>query len=52
MASVEKQLLGLETARALRAKGVTASGADAFMIKSFPCEEKEPRRELLRLLKE
>ena len=55
MASVEKQLLGTETARALRAKGVQSiicglsandmqqqfldSGADTFMMKPFPCKK-------------
>ena len=55
MASVEKQLLGTETARALRSKGVTSiicglsandmqqqfleSGADTFLMKPFPCKK-------------
>ena len=54
MASVDKQLLGTETARLLRSKGVTsiicglsandmydsfkAAGADNFMTKPFPCD--------------
>lgn len=63
MASVEKQLLGSETVRALRRKGVSSTicglsandlgdtfiecGADAFMLKPFPCEIEKLRRELL-----
>jgi DNA-binding response OmpR family regulator len=55
MASVEKQLLGTETVRALRANGITSiicglsanqvqdqfyeAGADAFMMKPFPCKK-------------
>lgn len=66
MASVEKQLLGTETVRALRAKGVTSricglsandkekefldAGANAFTIKPFPCEPRALTRELLRIL--
>lgn len=66
MASVEKQMLGTETVRALRAQGVTAkicgcsannmeeefleAGADSFLLKPFPCEKEELRRELLRVL--
>jgi signal transduction histidine kinase len=66
MASVEKQLLGTETARALRAKGVKSkicglsandieksfleSGADAFIMKPLPCRQEALSRELLRLL--
>jgi signal transduction histidine kinase/CheY-like chemotaxis protein len=66
MASVEKQLLGTETARALRAKGVKSkicglsandieksfleSGADAFIMKPLPCRRDALRRELLRIL--
>ena len=66
MASVDRQLLGTETARALRAKGVSCticglsandleqsflkSGANAFMIKPFPCEEDALTRELLRII--
>jgi signal transduction histidine kinase len=62
MASVEKQLLGTETVRALRRKGVCCvvcglsandlrdqfldSGADAFMLKPFPCEVKRLQEEL------
>jgi signal transduction histidine kinase len=53
MASVEKQLLGTETVRAMRSKGITSricglsandveksfleAGADSFMFKPFPC---------------
>jgi signal transduction histidine kinase/CheY-like chemotaxis protein len=66
MASVEKQLLGTETARALRAKGVTSkicglsandieksfleSGADAFIMKPLPCRKEALSRQLLRIL--
>lgn len=66
MASVEKQLLGTETTRELRAKGVksricgfsandmeeqfTRAGADAFLIKPFPCEENLLKKELIRIL--
>jgi DNA-binding response OmpR family regulator len=66
MASVEKQLLGTETARALRAKGVMSkicglsandieksfleSGADAFIMKPLPCRKEALSRELLRIL--
>jgi signal transduction histidine kinase/CheY-like chemotaxis protein len=66
MASVEKQLLGTETARALRAKGVKSkicglsandiekifldSGADAFIMKPLPCREEALSRVLLRIL--
>jgi signal transduction histidine kinase/CheY-like chemotaxis protein len=66
MASVEKQLLGTETARALRAKGVKSkicglsaneieksfleSGADAFIMKPLPCRKEALCRELLRIL--
>lgn len=55
MASVEKQMLGTETARALRVNGVESiicglsandmglqfleSGADTFMMKPFPCQK-------------
>ncbi|CAJ1954748.1 unnamed protein product [Cylindrotheca closterium] len=66
MASVEKQLLGTETARALRAKGIKSiicglsandveagffsAGADFFMFKPFPCRPEELKQELLRIL--
>jgi signal transduction histidine kinase/CheY-like chemotaxis protein len=66
MASIEKQLLGTETVRALRAKGVTSTicglsandkaqefleaGADAFMSKPFPCKKEELSREVFRVL--
>ena len=65
-ASAEKQLLGTETARAMRAKGVTAiicglsandmqnqfldAGATAFMRKPIPCTKEEMLEELLRIL--
>jgi CheY-like chemotaxis protein len=66
MASAEKQLLGTETAHALRAQGVTAiicglsanqiensflkCGANAFIQKPFPCEEEALTNELIRVL--
>jgi signal transduction histidine kinase/CheY-like chemotaxis protein len=66
MASVEKQLLGTETVRALRAKGVKSkicglsandieksfleSGADAFIMKPLPCRQEPLSRELIRVL--
>lgn len=66
MTSVDKQLLGTETIRALRARGVNcllcglsandmeepfkAAGADAFMIKPFPCKPEPLTQELLRVL--
>jgi CheY-like chemotaxis protein len=64
--AAERQLLGTETVRALRANGVDAricglsandmeknflgAGADAFMIKPFPCQEGPLTGELLRVL--
>ena len=66
MASAEKQLLGSETVQALREKGVTSTvcglsandlkdhflecGADAFMMKPFPCDAEKLQRELRRVL--
>jgi len=66
MASIDKQLLGTETVRALRAKGVTSricglsandmekpflrNGANGFLIKPFPCGKGPLTRELLRIL--
>lgn len=66
MASVEKQLLGSETVRALRQKGVSSTvcglsandlkdhfiecGANAFMMKPFPCDAEKLQRELKRVL--
>lgn len=66
MASVERQLLGTETVRELRARGVEcricgfsandmeaqflAAGASAFMMKPFPCSQEPLRNELLRIL--
>lgn len=66
MASVQKQLLGTETARALRSKGVTSricglsandveqgfldAGADFFMFKPFPCQTEALRVELARII--
>jgi CheY-like chemotaxis protein len=63
MASVEKQLLGSETVRLLRARGVTSlicglsandkeqqfldAGANAFMLKPFPCQNEALKTELL-----
>jgi signal transduction histidine kinase/CheY-like chemotaxis protein len=68
MASADKQLLGTETVRALRAKGVTSricglsandlkkpflrNGANGFLIKPFPCAKGPLTRELLRILYE
>jgi CheY-like chemotaxis protein len=66
MASVEKQLLGSQTTRALRAKGISSiicglsandardtfikAGADDFIVKPFPCEKGALTRMLLRIL--
>lgn len=66
MTSVDKQLLGTETIRALRAKGINcnicglsandmeepfkSAGADTFMIKPFPCKPEPLTIELLRVL--
>lgn len=66
MASHTKQLLGTETASAFRSKGVDSiicglsandkedeflqAGANAFMLKPFPCKKDALKRELLRLL--
>lgn len=66
MASVERQLLGTETVRELRKKGITCricglsandkesefldSGANVFTFKPFPCEAKALRQELSRVL--
>lgn len=66
MASVEKQLLGTETARALRSKGIFCricglsandveqgfirAGADFFMFKPFPCQPRELRKQLHHIL--
>ena len=66
MTSVDKQLLGTETVRKLRAIGVTCficglsandmeapfidAGADSFMIKPFPCKPEPLTKELLRVL--
>ena len=66
MASVERQLLGTETVRELRARGVQcricgfsandmeaqflAAGASAFLMKPFPCSQEPLRNELLRIL--
>jgi len=62
MASIGKQMLGTQTVRELRARGVQtkicgcsannlvdeffAAGADFFVLKPFPCEKNELRREL------
>mmetsp|Transcript_6122 Transcript_6122/g.11095 ORF Transcript_6122/g.11095 Transcript_6122/m.11095 type:complete len:862 (+) Transcript_6122:40-2625(+) len=67
MASIEKQLLGTETVRALRSRGVKSvicglsandmeqqfkeAGADAFLFKPFPCEKEALSVELTRVLK-
>ena len=66
MASTEKQLLGTETVRELRSKGVKSkicglsanfleeafsnAGADGFILKPVPCDKNELRHELRRLL--
>lgn len=66
MASIDKQLLGTETARAMRAKGVQSricglsgndieepfrnAGADAFILKPFSCEQNALKREVQRIL--
>jgi signal transduction histidine kinase/CheY-like chemotaxis protein len=66
MASVQKQLLGTETTRALRAQGITATicglsandveksfleaGADSFLMKPFPCKPDALRKELVRIV--
>lgn len=66
MASVQKQLLGSETVRAMRSDGCQATicglsandadqlfmeaGADCFMFKPFKCEKEELRTELLHVL--
>ncbi len=66
MASVEKKLLGTETVHALRSKGVRSricglsannveegfwnAGADAFMLKPFPCKKDQLEQELNRIL--
>ena len=66
MASTEKQLLGTETVRELRALGFEgrvcglsandigdqfiAAGADAFMIKPFPCQKDAFEGELRKVL--
>ena len=66
MAGHNKQLLGTETIRSLRANGITCiicglsandkedefreAGADAFMFKPFPCEKKALRRALWQVL--
>jgi CheY-like chemotaxis protein len=63
MASVEKQLLGSETVRLLRARGVSSlicglsandkeqqfldAGATTFMFKPFPCQNEALKTELL-----
>jgi len=65
MASVQKQLLGTETVRAMRSKGVKSiicglsandcecgfrdAGADAFLFKPFPCEKEMLLKELVRI---
>lgn len=66
MASIQKQMLGTETVRALRSKGYQglicglsanamqeaflAAGADAFMYKPFPCEKGPLTKELARII--
>ena len=66
MASVEKQLLGTETAQAMRAKGVDSiliglsandirdsflsSGANHFLLKPMPCKPDSLREALWKIL--
>ena len=66
MASVEKQLLGTETVKAMRSKDVQSiicglsandmekeflqAGANAFMMKPFPCENAALEAELIRIV--
>jgi CheY-like chemotaxis protein len=66
MASVEKQLLGTETVRELRKRGIKCricglsandkeaefleAGPDVFTFKPFPCEAKALTQELIRVL--
>lgn len=66
MASIQKQMLGSETVRALRSKGFKglivglsandmgdafiSAGADYFMLKPFPCEQGPLKAELARIL--
>lgn len=68
MASIEKQLLGTDTVRAMRSRGIQsiicglsandmeqeflAAGANAFMLKPFPCEKKALTMEIHRILNE
>ena len=68
MASIEKQLLGTETVRALRSRGVESlicglsandleqqfkeAGANHFLFKPFPCEKEALSAELIRLFGE
>ena len=66
MTSIEKQMLGTETAQIMRARGVNSlicglsandvgqqfmeSGANAFMHKPFPCQKDALSIELLQIL--
>lgn len=66
VASVERQLLGTETVRLMRSKGITAricglsandleksfleSGADAFRLKPFPCSKDGVLQEIRRIM--
>lgn len=66
MSSTKKQLLGTETARVLRARGVTSricglsandaeeafleAGADCFLFKPFPCEQEALKRAMAQVL--
>jgi CheY-like chemotaxis protein len=68
MASIDKQLLGTDTVRALRANGVTSiicglsanetaqefldAGADTFLSKPFPCGREGLRAAILQVLAE
>jgi CheY-like chemotaxis protein len=66
MASIHKQLLGTETAQTLRTNGCASricglsandmkdaflkAGADAFMLKPFPCDSHALKMEIMRVL--
>ena len=68
MSSVERQLLGTETVSSLRSHGVTscicglsandmeaqfkAAGADAFLMKPFPCDPDALKAEMRRVLRD
>ena len=66
MASVKKQLLGTETVKAMRSRNVTSiicglsandmegpffdAGANAFMMKPFPCDHGTLKEEIFRIV--